>query len=797
MPNLIKQLKWFFVDQFMFHVDSGGGGGGGPTSSTSNTSNIPEYARPYVETMLGTAQQQIFNYDDQGNATGMKPYVPYSSNPSDYSAGFSPLQQQAQSNVANMNVSPNYSNASNMAATSGMGALSTANPAAQYGGMGAEAGLMGMQQGMSYGQNATDPNAVAAYMNPYLQNTLAPAMQLQNQQFGQIGAQNQGQATQAGAFGGGRQAVMQGLNQQNQMLAQNQLVGNAYNQAYNTANQNMQNAASLGMQGTGQAMQGAGIGLQGVNAQQAAYGQLGNQASNLANIGGQQTQSELAINQAQEQAGAAQQAQQQNIINQQVQNYATAQQYPMMQLSNMSNLLRGLPMQSATTQSYQAPPSAVSTLGGLAATGIGAYGASGGFKTAKAGGLMKSYAAGGAVAFDVGGSVTFDLENMDDAHLVEEAKSSPSDQIRQEATRILTERRMEKQAMGQGVGAASSGMQMAGGGIVAFVDNKDQPVDEDMPAKDDTRGMSFDERLAAAGKTKEKSNAPKSALFGSAMQHFRNIDTALNQYTPEDESKRGRVTADQLSYNVGIPGAGAPPVTLPPSIPVTTPAAPMALKGLGATPQADISSDTAKYFKTLQEMQGAPEDRKAIAEQFKADRESAKADKQQNLWLALMAGGAKAMASKSPYANVGIGEGAAAAAEGAVYANKAYNEAMKAAQTGELDLAKLNNADRTNLLHYAVTGAVSDANTRTKAAELKEIAATRAQGAGQANLARQDAAITARAKLILGNNLMPTDQQVEDAITAATKQVTGKVGTSSNPFSPEAIAAEQARRKQK
>jgi hypothetical protein len=473
MLSLNKLIKWFFIDQFTFHVSGGGGGSSpGPTSSTSKTSNIPDYAQPYVETMLGTAQQQIFNYDDSGNVTGMKPYVPYSSNPSDYSAGFSPLQQQAQSNVANMQTPDAYNTATNYATTAGLGAAGTANPAAQYGGLGANAGLVGMQQGMSYGQNATDPNAVAAYMNPYLQNTLAPAMQLQQQQFGQIGAQNQGQATQAGAFGGGRQAVMQGLNQQNQMLAQNQLVGGAYNQAYNTANQNMQQAASLGMQGTGQAMQGAGIGLQGVGAQQAAYGQLGTQAANLSNIGGQETQSALAINQAQQQAGAAQQAQQQNIINQQVQNYATAQQYPMTQLSNMSNLLRGLPMQSTTTQSYQAAPSAVSTLGGLAATGLGAYGASGGFKTAKAGGLMKSYAAGGQVAFDVGGAVTSDLENMDDAHLMQEAKSSPSAMIRQEATKILTERQMEKQALAGGVGAspAAQEMQMAGGGIVSFAD---------------------------------------------------------------------------------------------------------------------------------------------------------------------------------------------------------------------------------------------------------------------------------------------------------------------------------------
>jgi hypothetical protein len=50
-------------------------------------------------------------------------------------------------------------------------------------------------------------------------------------------------------------------------------------------------------------------------------------------------------------------------------------------------------MQSTSTQTYQAPPSAVSTLGGLGATALGAYGAAGtvqtqGTKGAKGAGIM-------------------------------------------------------------------------------------------------------------------------------------------------------------------------------------------------------------------------------------------------------------------------------------------------------------------------------------------------------------------------------------------------------------------------
>ena len=55
-----------------------GGGGGGNTTSTGTTynTNIPEYAQPYVETMLGATQKQLF--DMSGNEiTGFKPYKPY------------------------------------------------------------------------------------------------------------------------------------------------------------------------------------------------------------------------------------------------------------------------------------------------------------------------------------------------------------------------------------------------------------------------------------------------------------------------------------------------------------------------------------------------------------------------------------------------------------------------------------------------------------------------------------------------------------------------------------------------
>jgi len=321
----------------------GGGGGGSapapstaPTQTTVQNTNIPEYAQPYVETMLGATQQQLFNTttnpDGTVQITGVKPYVPYSQNPADYVAPFSPLQQTAQQGVANLQTPQQYN---------------TATGAAAFG----TGQALGAGQGLQ--NTLTSAQGIGQYMNPYLQNVLQPSMALLNQQYGQQAAQEQGQATGAGAFGGSREALMQGLNQQNQMLAQNQLVGNAYNQAFQNAQNQATNVAGMNLQGAQAGIQGAG---------------------QLANIGGQQLQAQQGILGAQAQAGAQQQAQQQQIINQAIQNYAVAQQYPQQQLAFMNAQLRGLPLQSSTVQQYQAAPSAISQAAGLGTAGIAGLG---------------------------------------------------------------------------------------------------------------------------------------------------------------------------------------------------------------------------------------------------------------------------------------------------------------------------------------------------------------------------------------------------------------------------------------
>ena len=603
---MIKFWYQFFVGQFTLY--GGSGGGGGPTSSTTQTSNIPEYARPYVETMLGATQQQLFNtkqtggtpatYDAEGNQTspgtpggteisGVKPYVPYSTDPNAYVAGFSPLQQQSFKGVAGMQVPGQYGAASDITGQAAQGSLQsagqtgalqnqalgygragaqfggagaeygaqgateaqraaalTAAQAAQYGAQGSQAGQraagisnlygnLGSQAGQAaagqssmygglgsqagqqyagqslgyggmgaglgaqaagaggqYAQQATSPAALQAYMNPYVQASLEPQLAEIQRQADISGTQQRSGAAKSGAFGGSREALMSSENQRAAQIAKQQAIGQGYDKAFQQAQQAQQYGANLGLQGLQAGMQGAGMGLQGVGqagsqslagygmgltgaqqagqqamqgygmglqgagqagtqamqaaqtglqgvgAQQAAgqlglqgtaqgmqgagmglqgaqaglqgvqgaigagqyglqgLGQAGQLGGQLASIGGQQLQAQQGIYGLQNQMGAQQQALEQQKINQQIQDYATAQQYPQQQLAFMNAMIRGLPLQTSTTQGYQAPPSAVSQLGGLGTTALAGYK----LANMKKGGKVKKMARGGLVS---------------------------------------------------------------------------------------------------------------------------------------------------------------------------------------------------------------------------------------------------------------------------------------------------------------------------------------------------------------------------------------------------------------
>lgn len=304
-----------------------GGGSGGGGSTKTETSNIPEYARPYVENMLQSAQAQIYS-DDMST---FRPYQAYSQDVNDYFAGFSPMQEQSFYGMARMQPSAQIGAGTEMAGAAGLGALGA---------------------GSQYAAQATSPSAVQAYMSPYMQNVVDYQKQAAVRDYGMAMPKLQAQAVGQGAFGGNRMALQQAEAQRGLMSQLQGIEATGQQKAFEDAQRSMQFGSTLGLQGYGQALQGA-----------QALGQLG------------QTQygQQMGILEGLNKYGAQQQALEQQKINQAIQDYATAQQYPMMQLGQLSALLRGLPLQQVTTQQYQAQPGIAQQLGGMGLGALGAY----------------------------------------------------------------------------------------------------------------------------------------------------------------------------------------------------------------------------------------------------------------------------------------------------------------------------------------------------------------------------------------------------------------------------------------
>jgi hypothetical protein len=309
---------------------------------TQSQTTIPDYARPFVENLLGQAQSFTDPYQN-----------PYQQYMGQRQAQFSPLQQLSYDNAQLMQTAPQLQDATAMAGMAGLGALNT-----QYTFNPADFNKAFSGATTRDAQGNVTGNSM---MNPYMENVVGRQQADAERQAAIAGQSMDAQAARAGAFGGSGNLLSR--NQANAALArqkgdiQAQGLNTAYNQAmgqYNTQNQ-------LNAQ---QQQFGAGLGLQGL--------QTANQAAtNLANIGQTQYGQNMGILGMQNQFGGQQQQQQQNILNNQYQDFLNYQNAPYKQMGFMSDILRGLPLTQQASTMYQTPPSMGSQLIGAGSVAAG------------------------------------------------------------------------------------------------------------------------------------------------------------------------------------------------------------------------------------------------------------------------------------------------------------------------------------------------------------------------------------------------------------------------------------------
>ena len=294
-------------------MDEGGGGGGGQPSQQTVKQDLPDWAIPYAQEVLG-----------KGSALSQAPYQAYTG---ERIAQFTPLQQRA------------FQGAASMAPSAATGEAVT------------------RALGTSYDPYATGQFRTQAsqYMDPYMQNVVDIQQREAQRQADIAGTQRGAQAVQSGAFGGSRQAIMDAEAARNLAMQKGDIQARGLQDAYSRGQTQFNTEQQLREQSR---QYGAGLGLQGL--QTALTG------------AGQQFQQGMDVNKLQAGYGTQQQQQVQNILGQQYEDFLAQKKFPYQQLEFQSNLLRGTP--SGSTQSlYTAPPSTGSQLLGAGTSLAGAY----------------------------------------------------------------------------------------------------------------------------------------------------------------------------------------------------------------------------------------------------------------------------------------------------------------------------------------------------------------------------------------------------------------------------------------
>ena len=423
----------------------GGGGSSTPSSTTVSSTELPDWAKGYAKDTLANAA----NLTD----INKNPYQTYSQ---PRIAGFAPMQEQAQTAASNMSGGPE-----------------------------------------AFQQN------IGSYMSPYMQNVVDVQKQEAARQSGIMGTQQQAQAAQAGAFGGGRDAIMRAERERN--------LGQQMNQ--------------IQAQGS-----------------QAAYDQAANQFR-------QGITQDVAINQLQNQYGGQQQQQAQRGLDVGYQDFLNQQNYPYKQIGFMSDLVRGLPLgQQSTAQMYQAPPSTMQTVGAL---GMGAYGAKqlGMFAD---GGRVEGYAGGGEInPMNDSDKMADAVDNLTDEQLKQIVQRPSSAAELQAAQLELATRASERSGL-------AGAYNMAQGGVVAFdvggsVSGSYAPGNPALYNQALQNALSYNAALGtfqpSKGRTREEQEADAKAYFKQAQElggpdPYADYEKTLKGFDTED--------ANMLSEGKGL-----------------------------------------------------------------------------------------------------------------------------------------------------------------------------------------------------------------------------------------------------
>ena len=261
-----------------------------PAGSTGSEQTLASWTGDYVPNMLGKAE-----------ALASAPYQQYGG---PLSAGASGLQQQAFQAAGNLSVPSSVGQATQTAGDIAAKAQGISYDPTKFD---SQFKAPDKYQNTSFTSGTFGQDQAQQYMNPYLQSSLNPQLEEARRQSNISEQQNKAAMTKAGAFGGGRSAILTAENQRNLGSNLAGITGKGYDTAYQNAMSQFNADQARNMQAQQASEQskqfGAGQGM--TAAQQAAqYGQAAQQASEQskqfgANLGLQGLQTGLQAAKAQ------------------------------------------------------------------------------------------------------------------------------------------------------------------------------------------------------------------------------------------------------------------------------------------------------------------------------------------------------------------------------------------------------------------------------------------------------------------------------------------------------------------
>ena len=354
------------------------------------TTNIPEYAKGYFQTLMNRAQ-----------AESAQKYQPY---PFERVADFTPAQLELQQQYAGLQAPGQIATGSGLAEAAGRGLLKAADYApTQF--RAQQVGLPQLQQYRMEGPGSfTAEGTAGQYMSPYMQSVVDIQKQeairdaKQQQLMQDLGAARQG------TYGGSRQ-LLAGLERERNLGTQLGQIQAAGSQAAFQQAQGQFNTEQAARQAAAQANLNAALGIQGLGVQTGMQGMLANQQTALeaqrlaeqskqfgaqnqlqafsaaaqagqtmGNLGALQQQTDLSRLGAQTSVAAQQQALEQQRLDNDYADFLRQRDYNWQQLGNYSNILRGLPVTpNTTTTTYGQPPSTAAQLLGAGLGGLSYY----------------------------------------------------------------------------------------------------------------------------------------------------------------------------------------------------------------------------------------------------------------------------------------------------------------------------------------------------------------------------------------------------------------------------------------